>query len=393
MINSRYMSTTNSKNIIIPVTALIFIGVIMVYSSTALLNVSKSGTGLKYLWSHLFTVFIGIAAMLTVSRLDYQKLRPLGTVLLAVSFVLLLAVFLPVIGQSANGATRWIRLWPLSMTFQPSELAKIAMVLFLADYMDKNKHRMKKLMHGFIIPIAVMLVFQAVIIIQPDFGAVMSLAILTVGLLFLGGVTLRPLFAIVLMALPAVYMLLAFFPYRWKRITCFMDPWQDSLGCGFQLVQSFIAFGNGHITGVGIGSGRQKLAFLPEIHTDFIFSLIGEELGFLGVMVVIGLFLWLLIKGISVAMETDDLFSHYLALGLTMMIGSQVIINLAVTIGLAPTKGLPLPLISYGGSSLLINMLAVGILLNISGRNDRMQMERRGRLNIPAGPVSQRRGR
>ncbi|MDO8281910.1 MAG: putative lipid II flippase FtsW [Thermodesulfovibrionia bacterium] len=391
MINSRYMSSTSSKSIFLPVIALIFIGVIMVYSSTALLSVKKYGTGFHYLWSHLFTVFIGFAAMLLVSRLDYQKLRPLGTVLLAVSFVLLLVVFLPGIGLTANGARRWIRLWPT--TFQPSELAKIAMVLFLADYMDKNKYRMKKLVHGFIIPIAIMLTFQLAIIFQPDFGAVMSLGILTIGLLFLGGVTLRPLFAIILVALPGIFMLVKFFPYRWKRVTCFMDPWQDSLGCGFQLVQSFIAFGNGYITGVGIGSGRQKLAFLPEIHTDFIFSLIGEELGFLGVLAVIGLFLWLLIKGIIVALETDDPFSHYLALGLTMMIGSQVIINLAVTIGLAPTKGLPLPLISYGGSSLLINMIAIGILLNISGRNDRMKMERRGRPDIQAGHVSQRRGR
>ncbi|MBI4826825.1 MAG: putative lipid II flippase FtsW [Nitrospirae bacterium] len=391
MINSRYMSSTNSKNIFIPVIALIFIGVVMVYSSTALLSVNKYGTGFHYLWSHLFTVFIGFVAMLIVSRLDYQKLRPLGTVMLAVSFILLLAVFLPGIGLTANGARRWIRLWPT--TFQPSELAKIAMVLFLADYMDKNKHRMKNLVHGFLIPIAIMLTFQLAIIFQPDFGAVMSLGILTVGLLFLGGVTLRPLFAIILVALPGIFMLVKFFPYRWKRVTCFLDPWQDSLGCGFQLVQSFIAFGNGYVTGVGIGSGRQKLAFLPEIHTDFIFSLIGEELGFLGVVAVIGLFLWLLIKGIMVALETDDPFSHYLALGLTLMIGSQVIINLAVTIGLAPTKGLPLPLISYGGSSLLINMIAIGILLNISGRNDRMKMERRGRPDVQAAHVSQRRGR
>lgn len=385
------MSSTSSKSIFIPVTALIFIGVIMVYSATALMSVNKPGIGLHYLWSHLFSVFVGFVAMLLISRLDYQKLRPLGVILLSLSFVLLLLVFMPGIGVKVNGARRWISLG--IMTFQPSELAKIAMVLFLADYMDKNRHRMKNLLHGFGIPIAIMVIFQIVMILQPDFGALMSLGILTIGLLFLGGVTLRPLFAIILMAMPVIFILVTFFAYRLKRVTCFLDPWQEPLGCGFQLVQSFIAFGNGYITGVGIGSGSQKLAFLPEIHTDFIFSLVGEELGLLGCLAVIGLFLWLLIKGIKVAMETDDPFSHYLALGLTLMIGSQVIMNLAVTIGLAPTKGLPLPLISYGGSSLLINMIAIGILLNISGRNDRMKMERRGRLDIPAGPLSQRRVR
>jgi cell division protein FtsW len=391
MITGRYLDTRNSKSFLIPVVALTCIGVIMVYSSTALLSADKYGTGFHYLWRHLFTVIVGTGAMLFISNMDYQRLRPLGTVLLVVSFVLLLFVFLPWIGLSANGARRWIRLWPT--TFQPSELAKIAMVLFLADYMDRNIHRMKSFLHGIVIPVSIMFLFQAIIISQPDFGAVMSLGILTMGLLFLGGARLGQLSALVLLCLPAVYFLLASSPYRWKRITCFLDPWQDSLGCGFQLVQSFIAFGSGSITGLGIGGSRQKLFFLPEVHTDFIFSMIGEELGFIGAMTVIGLFIWLLVKGVRVAMETDDPFSYYLALGLTMMIGSQVLINFAVSTGLMPTKGLPLPFISYGGSSLLINMMAIGILLNIARRNDRNRMAKRARADNLAGFVTQRRGR
>jgi cell division protein FtsW len=241
--------------------------------------------------------------------------------------------------------------------------------------------------------VGVMLMFQTIIIFQPDFGAVMSLGILTVGLLFLGGARLNQLAVLVLLSLPAIYILLASSPYRWKRITCFLDPWRDSQGCGFQLIQSFIALGNGGITGLGIGGSRQKLFFLPEVHTDFIFSMIGEEMGFIGAIVVLGLFIWLVVKGVRVAMDTDDSFSYYLALGLTMMIGSQVIINIAVSTGLMPTKGLPLPFISYGGSALLINMIAIGILLNISGRNDKNKMERRTYSDISAGSASQRRGR
>jgi cell division protein FtsW len=391
MITGRYLNTRNSKSFLIPVVALSCIGIIMVYSSTALLSADKFGTGFHYLWRHLFTVIIGTGAMIFMSNMDYQKLRPLGTVLLVVSLVLLIFVFLPWIGLSANGARRWIRLWPT--TFQPSELAKIAMVLFLADYMDKNIHRMKTFRYGVMIPVGIMLFFQGIIIIQPDFGAVMSIGILTMGLLFLGGARLSQLSVLVLMSLPAIYFLLASSPYRWKRITCFVDPWRDSLGCGFQLVQSFIAFGNGSITGLGIGGSKQKLFFLPEVHTDFIFSMIGEELGYIGVMVVMGLFIWLIVKGIKVAMETDDPFSYYLAFGLTIMIGSQVLINFAVSTGLMPTKGLPLPFISYGGSALLINMMAIGILLNIAKRNFRNKMKKRAQSDNMAGFVTQRRGR
>ncbi len=391
MITSRYIETKGPKSIFIPVIVLTFVGIIMVYSSTALLSANKYGSGFHYLWKHLFTVCIGMGAMLILSKMDYQRLRPLGIVLLIVSCVLLILVFVPGIGLTANGARRWIRLWPT--TFQPSELTKLAMVLFLADYMAKNSHRMKELLRGVVVPVGVMLFFQAIIISQPDFGGVMSLGILTVGLLFLGGARLTHLAALILFSLPPIYLLLASSAYRWKRITCFVDPWQDSLGCGFQLVQSFIAFGSGSLTGLGIGGSKQKLFFLPEAHTDFILSLIGEELGLIGVMAVVGLFVWLIVKGIMVAMDTDDHFSYYLAFGLTMMVASQVIINFAVSTGLMPTKGLPMPFISYGGSALLINMAAIGILLNIAIRNDKRKIEKRASSDINTASASQRRGR
>jgi cell division protein FtsW len=222
---------------------------------------------------------------------------------------------------------------------------------------------------SFIIPVVIMGVFQAAIITQPDFGAVMSLAFLTFAMLFLSGIKLRYIASLSVFAIPVIIKLVME-PYRLKRITCFLDPWKDPQGCGFQLVQSFIALGSGGLTGIGLGSSKQKLSYLPESHTDFIFSIIGEEFGFIGVIIVIGLFLVVFIKGISIANRAKDRFVYYLATGLSLMISLQALINFAVATGLVPTKGLPLPFISYGGSSLLVNMVAIGILLNISKGED-----------------------
>lgn len=366
------MITKENRSLIIPVFILVGVGILMVYSSTALISIRQYGSGFHYLWNHLFTVFIGVMAMFIISKVDYQRLKPFVLFILIISFILVILVFVPGIGLSVNGARRWIRLWPT--TFQPSELVKIAMVLFLAKYMSKNIHRMKSFRYGILIPLGVMIIFQSVIMLQPDFGGVMNIGILTIGLLFLGGARLSHVGALILLSVPVVYVLISSSAYRWKRITAFLDPWQDPMGSGFQLVQSFIAFGRGNIIGVGIGEGKQKLFFLPEIHTDFIFSLIGEELGLIGVLTVITLFIWLIMKGVGIAKQTDDPFSYYLALGLTIMIGVQALINFAVATGLMPTKGLPLPFISYGGSSLLINMIAVGVLINISGSNKKMEI-------------------
>ncbi len=371
-----YIYTKDTRSIIISVMALTGIGVLMVYSSTALMSMREFGGSFHYLWKHFFTVIVGVAAMAALSNTDYQRFRPMIYILLVVSFLLLALVFVPGIGVAANGARRWLRLWPT--TFQPSELVKIVMVIFLADYMDKNINRMRDFRYGILIPVGVMISFQGIIMFQPDFGAVMSLGILTVFLLILGGARLRHVGSLILFAMPAIYMLIITSEYRMKRMLSFTDPWKDPFDSGFQLVQSLIAFGSGSVWGVGLGGSKQKLHFLPEVHTDFIFSLIGEELGLLGVLLVLGIFLWLFIQGIRVSRRTTDPFSYYLTLGLTMMIGVQAIINIAVTTGLMPTKGLPLPFISYGGSALLINMAAVGILINISIKNKKRIMDRAG---------------
>jgi cell division protein FtsW len=354
------------RSILWPVLILVGIGVLMIYSSTALMSMRKYGSGFHYLWNHLFTVAVGVATMGLLLKIDYLKLRPVIYVLMGISLVSLLLVFVPGIGISANGARRWIRLWPT--TFQPSELVKIVMVIFLADYMAKNIQRMKEFRYGIMMPVIVMVVFQSIIMLQPDFGAVMSLGILTFGLLILGGARLIHIGALLLVSMPAIFVLIMSSSYRMKRIMCFTDPWKEPFGCGFQLVQSFIAFGSGRFLGVGLGGSKQKLYFLPEVHTDFIFSIIGEELGLLGVFAVLGIFLWFLMKGIKISSRLTDPFSYFLTIGLTMMVGVQATINFAVSTGLMPTKGLPLPFVSYGGSALLINMAAAGILANIALR-------------------------
>jgi cell division protein FtsW len=369
-----HINTKDTRSIFISVMILVAIGTLMVYSSTALMSMQKHGSGFHYLWNHIFTVFVGVGAMVVLAKTDYRKMRPAVYILMGLSLIMILLVFVPGIGVSANGAKRWFRLWPA--TFQPSEFVKIVMVIFLADYMDRNIQRMKDIRYGILIPVGVMLFFQGIIIMQPDFGAVMSLGILTICLLILGGARLTHIGALVLLALPAIYILVTSSAYRMKRIMCFTDPWEDRFGCGFQLVQSFMAFGKGSFFGVGLGGSKQKLYYLPEVHTDFIFSLIGEELGLVGVMVVIGLFVWLFTKGYNVASKTKDPFSYFLTLGLTMMIGVQAIINFSVSTGLMPTKGLPLPFLSYGGSAQLINLAAVGILISISIRNERRASER-----------------
>jgi cell division protein FtsW len=353
------------------VTALLVgFGALMIYSSTSVITpvfAKKNITEFYYFKRHVFTIIIGFIFLLFA----YYKLKPsylkkIAVPLLIVSFVLLILVYIPGIGVTAGGARRWIRLWP--STFQPSELVKLSMVVFLARYMSMPEYRTDSI-KSFIIPVVTMGVFQIAIITQPDFGAVMSLAFLTFAMLFLSGIKLRYIASLSVFAIPVIIKLVLE-PYRLKRITCFLDPWKDPQGCGFQLAQSFIALGSGGFTGIGLGSSKQKLSYLPESHTDFIFSIIGEEFGFIGVIIVIALFLVVFIKGISIANRAKDRFVYYLATGLSLMISLQALINFAVATGLVPTKGLPLPFISYGGSSLLVNMVAIGILLNISKGED-----------------------
>jgi cell division protein FtsW len=348
---------------------LLSFGALMIYSSTSIITpllAKKNITQFYYFKRHLFTMVLGGIVMLVAYSLKPSFYKKAAVPALVFSFFLLVLVFFPYIGVSAGGARRWIRLWPT--TFQPSELVKLSMVAFLAKYMSSPGYDTEKF-SSFIKPLLVMVAFQLVFLKQPDFGSTMSLAFITFAMLFISGMRLKYIASVLVLAIPVIYKL-AMEPYRLRRITSFLDPWKDPLGSGFQLVQSFIAFGSGGVTGLGLGESRQKLSFLPASHTDFIFCLVGEELGLIGASILIALFLFIFIRGITIAGRSKDRFIHYLAYGLTLMISVQALVNFAVVTGLVPTKGLPLPFVSYGGSALLINMAAVGILLRISKGDD-----------------------
>jgi cell division protein FtsW len=372
------MKQSYDRWLLFVVLLLILVGLTAVYSSTSVISPDliekyhRKGVALSqfgFIKKQLLTVAMGIIAMFVAFKVPLRHVRKMSIPLLVVSLVCLLLVFTK-LGITAGGARRWIRIWP--STFQPSELVKLCMVIFVSGYMSMVQYSKEKF-SSFLVPILIMGVFQVVFLKQPDFGSAMSLGLLTMSMLFLSGIRLRYLFSLGILIVPVVAKLVME-PYRWKRIAAFLDPWRDPQGSGFQLVQSFIALGSGGLTGVGLGEGKQKLSFLPEVHTDFIFSMIGEEVGFVGVALVAFLFFIFFMKGISIARKASEPFHYYLAYGLSMMVAIQAIFNFAVVTGMLPTKGLPLPFISYGGSSLIVNMTAVGLLLNIS-RNYRQEVE------------------
>jgi cell division protein FtsW len=353
---------------------LVGLGALMIYSSTSVITpvmAKKNITHFYYFNKHLFTMAMGFVVMFAAYRVKPEMLMRLALPLLGLSFMLLILVFVPGLGVSAGGARRWLRLWPA--TFQPSEMVKLAMVLFLARFVSMPEYRADRLVY-FAIPIAVMAVFQAIFLKQPDFGAAMSLGVLTLGMLFLAGVRLRYILYLVAACIPLLIKLIME-PYRLERITSFIDPWKDPQGSGFQLVQSFIALGSGGFNGQGLGKSMQKLDFLPEVHTDFIFSMVGEELGFVAALLVVMLFAFVFLRGVRTASMAREGFPYYLSFGLSMMVALQALVNFFVVTGLAPTKGLPLPFLSYGGSSMLVNMAAVGMLLGVSRPREERRRE------------------
>ncbi len=346
------------------------IGVVMVYSSTAVLPVAEKGgvvSGFSskqfyFLKRHLLTLLISLMGMAFFYRMELKRLSRLSGVFLVLAFFMLLAVFVPGLGEQRNGAIRWLKLWP--SRFQPSEFVKFAMIVYLARYLSERENSLSE-KRVFVQPLLIMALFQVVMLKQPDFGSAFTLGVLTVTMLFLAGAPIRYLASLALLSAPAVLYLLMT-PYRMKRILAFLNPWADPYNSGFQLIQSLVAIGSGGIRGVGLGESVQKLNYLPEGNTDFIFSLLGEELGLIGAVVTIVLFMLLFVRGMKIVEKTKTPFAYYLSSGFVLMIVLQAIINIAVVTGLLPTKGLPLPFISRGGSSLLINFVAVGVLLKIS---------------------------
>jgi cell division protein FtsW len=339
-------------------------GVVMVYSASTIVAADRFHDPYFFLKKQLFWALIGAGAMWVALRVDYRWLERAVVPALIVAGVLLVLVLVPPIGQAINGTRRWIRLGPVS--FQPAELAKLALVVYLAAFLARKRGDMDRFRTGTLPPLLVAGAMAALVLVQPDLGTCLTLIALTFGLLYLAGSPIKHLAWVAAPAVPLIALAVWMAPYRMRRITAFIDPWADPRGSGFQIIQSWLALGNGGLLGQGIGGSRQKLFYLPESHTDFIFAILGEELGFVGGLAIVALFAVLIWRGLRVGLRAPDAFGAYLALGITVLLATQTLVNLGVVTGLLPTKGLPLPFISFGGSALLMTMLATGVLLNIS---------------------------
>ena len=347
---------------------LIFLGITMIYSASSIYALQVLGDSLYFLKRHLVFLLVGGLLSFMVMAIDYRELRPYAKPLLLSGLVLLTLVLIPGLGKSSFGAQRWFRLGPIY--FQPSEFVKLVVLIYVADFLARKQQVISRFDKGFLPILLVLGVLALLILKQPDLGSTILLIAIVMMMLFVAGASIRQMMYLGLLAFPAFYFLVVRVPYRWRRIVAFLDPWKDSDGAGFQLIQSQIAFGSGGFFGVGPGKSVQKLFYLPAAHTDFILSIVGEELGFLGAFSVIVLFMAFIWQGARIAKRVQDPFGYFLAIGIVAMIGLQAVINIGVTIGAMPTKGLPLPFISYGGSALVFNMLAVALLLNISRIED-----------------------
>jgi len=352
--------------IVLMVVALTCFGVVMVYSASSIMATKKFHDGFYFLKRQGIYAILGFAAMAFAMRIDYNFWRKAAVPILLGCLVLLLAVLIPGIGGSAGGSSRWIRLPGFS--FQPSEFAKIAFIMYMAYSLDKKQDKVRFFSSGFLPYMVVLAVMLLLLLKQPDLGSSLTLGAVAMVMLFAAGTRLSYIFSMILLALPFLYYAVMHVDYRRRRIMAFLNPWEDPTNTGFQIIQSWIAVGTGGIFGQGLGEGKQKLFYLPEAHTDFIFSVVGEELGFIGIMVIASMFFLLVHRGIRVALYAEDNFGRSLAFGISTLIGLEAFVNIAVVTGIFPTKGLALPFISYGGSSLIITLFAVGILLNISSR-------------------------
>lgn len=346
---------------------LVLCGLIMVYSASAILAHERYDNSYHFILRQLMWISLGTVGAVVASRVDLARLRPYAFPILLVAVGLMLMVMVPGIGKAVRGAQRWIRLGPLS--FQPSEFLKLALVFYLADSLARRRDLLTSL--GAYRPYFIVLgVAAALLIKQHDFGTLVLTCSMALVMLFLSGMRWSYLAVPAAVLLPVLVYLVQSASYRMKRITAFLNPWEDPLGAGFQLIQSLIAIGSGGPLGVGLSNSTQKLFYLPDPHTDFIFAIVGEELGLGGTLAVVFLFTVFVLRGFTVAARvserTEGTFQALLAAGVTGLVGFQAFLNLGVATGLLPTKGIPLPFVSYGGSSLLFTMIGVGLLLNVS---------------------------
>lgn len=363
--------------LLLPAVLLLALGVVMVASASVALAEAQTGNPQHYLQRHLVFLALGVTFAAVMTRIELHGLERIGQGWLWLSLIALLLVFLPGLGVTRNGATRWIHLGVIG--FQVVEAVKLFLVLYLAGYLVRQGHALSFSFFAVIKPIVAVLVLLGLLLMQPDFGSAVLLVVIAIGMIWLGGARLGNLAVLGLALVPAIAWAALSESYRVKRLISFMNPWEDPFADGFQLTQALIAIGRGEWFGVGLGGSVQKLFYLPEAHTDFILAVLAEELGFVGLLFVLGLFAWLCARALLIGfrcLQNGLPFAGYCAFGIAMWLSAQALISIGVNMGLLPTKGLTLPLISSGGSSLLMSCAAIGVLLRCSRELDRVERQR-----------------
>ncbi|HET7628789.1 MAG TPA: stage V sporulation protein E [Bacillales bacterium] len=357
-------STTPDFLLVLVTLTLLSIGLIMVYSASAVWASYNYGDSFYFAKRQLLFAGLGVVAMFFVMNIEYWTWRKWSKIGLAVCFLLLILVLIPGVGEVHGGARSWLGVGAFSV--QPSEFTKIALILFLAKFLSENQRNITSFRKGMLPSLALVVLAFGIIMLQPDFGTGVVLVGTCTIMIYTSGARMAHFAGLGLLGLAGFAALILSAPYRLKRITSFLDPWSDPLGAGFQIIQSLYAIGPGGLLGFGLGHSRQKFQYLPEPQTDFIFAILAEELGFIGASLVLLLFCLLLWRGIRIALGAPDLYGSLLAVGIIAMVAVQVMINIAVVTGMMPVTGITLPFLSYGGSSLTLTLVSVGILLNVS---------------------------
>ena len=364
---SARMKTPSSYYLLLGITiSLVLFGLIMIFSASSAMAYSATGDSYFYLKRQLLYIALGAVFLVLLSRCDYHRLRGATYPLLAVAFVGLLAVEVPGLGRTAGGAARWLQIGPVSV--QPSEIVKLAVLLAGADILTRKRAMLadvRELCLPLLLPVGAACLL---VVVQPDLGTAFTICFATLILAYVAGARMTHLTQISGGLCLAVVAFILLEPYRMTRFLAFLDPWREPQGAGFHIIQSLLAFGSGGWHGIGLGLSRQKFFYLPAAHTDFIFAIIGEELGLIGTLLIVALFAVLTYAGMKIAFRAPDFYGRLLSAGLTAMIMSQAVINMAAVTGLLPITGIPLPLVSFGGSSLVVTLAAVGIMLNVSSQ-------------------------
>lgn len=343
---------------------LVGIGVLMIYSSSAIFANEHTGDPYYFLKRQLCWIAIGLIGLFGAWNLNYHSLQKKSLPLFVLGLCLVSLTIIPGLGHEISGATRWLKIGFLS--FQPSELVRIVFVIYLTDFIVRRKKELQGFFQGFIPSLIFLMIVVIILLKQPHLGMAVLLGMVTISILFVGGAKIQHLIYLVLISIPAIYFLIQNAPYRAKRLTVFLNPWIDPEHKGYHIIQSLLALGSGGFYGVGLGESKLKLFYLPQSSTDFIFAVIGEEGGFLLAVLVIILFFVFAFAGFKISLSAADPYGSLLAFGITALIILQALLNIGVVTGVVPTTGMPLPFISFGGSSLVINMIGVGIILNIA---------------------------